>query len=499
MKHLFKDKTVDLSAEKRLEDRPKSDALVTYAWQEGKKVFFCKAGASWDKKINLLLNTKDFKAKEGEVTFLYDDGGKEHRLCIVGLGEKKKFNEDVLRKSYSNVAESSNAKELKKLSIIVPARLGLTLSQSAYALTEGLLFSNYSFEEHKGKKKSIRIEKVTFVGADKKALDASKKALTTYLGVALSKDLINLNADDATPEHLGNVAKEIAKKSSSLKATVFDKKRITKEKLGLLLAVSKGSVHEEPRFIILEYKGNPKSKETTVLIGKGITYDTGGLNLKPTGSMETMKSDMGGAAIVLSTVYAASELKLKKNITAVVPSTENSIGPESFKPGDVYPSYSGITVEIGNTDAEGRLVLADAIAWSEKNLKPSRIIDVATLTGAIAVALGERCAGLFSPDDALAKKLLTASENTGEKLWRMPLIEEYKEMLKSDVADTSNIGKREGSAITAALFLQKFVEKTPWAHLDVAGVVFTKYQLDYFPKHATGYGVRLLVNFLENL
>lgn len=499
MHHLLDPETVDFSQSKTLALRPDSDLLVAYAWIEGKKLHVCKTTKGWDESLELIADTKDFKGDVGEVEFFYRKGEKEKRLALVGLGKKGDITEESLRRSYKALATQLKKRGVEKLSLIVPLRMDVPAVETAEALTEGILFGTYSFQEHKGKKEEHRLKKVCLISAEERLLNSSKESALRFQGVALSKNMINLNADVSTPIWLGEMAKEMAKREPHLKATVFDKKQIQKEKMGLLLAVNQGSPHQEPRFIILDYQGAPKVKTHTVLIGKGITYDTGGLNLKPTGSMETMKSDMSGAAIVLSTVYAAAKLKLKVNVTAIVPSTENAIGPDAFKPGDVYTSFSGKTVEIGNTDAEGRLVLADAISWVEKNMKPTRIIDVATLTGAIAIALGESCAGLFTPDDKLAADLLKASQKSGEKLWRMPLIEEYKEMLKSHVADTSNCGKREGGSITAALFLQLFVEKTPWAHLDIAGVAFTKYAQDLYPKHATGYGVRLLLTYLKDL
>lgn len=270
------------------------------------------------------------------------------------------------------------------------------------------------------------------------------------------------------------------------------------EKMGLLMAVSRGSA-VDPAFIILSHTGAPKSKEHTVLVGKGVTYDTGGLNLKPPSSMETMREDMSGAAAVLATVATAAALKLKCNVTAVVPTTENAIGASSYKMGDVYTAYNGTTVEIGNTDAEGRLILADALAYAEKKLKPTRMIDLATLTGSVVIALGDEFAGLFTKDDKLAKTLQQAGKKSQELLWRMPLPKSYFKKLKSNVADLRNIGSRAGGSIQAALFLEHFVKKTAWAHLDIAGVAFQTSESGYWPKNGVGFGVRLLINFLSSL
>lgn len=268
--------------------------------------------------------------------------------------------------------------------------------------------------------------------------------------------------------------------------------------MGLLLAVNRGS-DKDPVFIISEYRGAPKSKDHTVLVGKGITFDTGGLNLKPTGGIETMRCDMAGAATVLGILKAVSDLKIKVNLTVVVPATENGIDAKSFKPGDVYQSLLGKTVEVGNTDAEGRLILADALTYAVRHLKPSRIIDFATLTGAMEIALGSEVTGFMSNDDALSDSLVRAGSETFERLWRLPLYEEYKEQLKSDVADIKSIGGRSAGSITAAMFLKEFVDEVPWAHLDIASTAFLSAEKRYHPKNGTGIGLRLMIEYFENL
>jgi leucyl aminopeptidase len=280
---------------------------------------------------------------------------------------------------------------------------------------------------------------------------------------------------------------------------MFDKKRIEKEGMGLLLAVNQGSPRE-PVFIILEYKGDPRSKDHTVLVGKGVTYDTGGLDLKPSGSMLTMKSDMSGAAIVLGTMLTAVRLELKVNLTIVIAATENCIGSKSYKPGDVFRGYLGKTVEIGNTDAEGRLTLADALAYADANLSPTRMINLATLTGGVVVALGDQITGLMSNNDKLVNQLMKASETAGEPLWRLPLRKEYREFYRSDIADIKNCGSgRAASSITGGLFLEDFVGNTPWAHFDIAGTAFLPKARGYLPQHASGVAVRTLIDFLESL
>jgi leucyl aminopeptidase len=290
------------------------------------------------------------------------------------------------------------------------------------------------------------------------------------------------------------------KKYSQVKTTILDKKRLEKEKMGLILAVGRAATRE-PALIILEYAGNPHSREKVAIIGKGITFDTGGLNIKVAGTgLETMKCDMAGAAVALGIIQAAADLKLKVNLISVLAVAENAIGPASYKPGDVYRSHSGKTVEISNTDAEGRLVLADAISYLQENYEPSQMIDFATLTGGIIIALGEEATGLFSNDDELAKQLEQAGERTHERLWRLPLYTEYKDYLKSSIADMKNSGPRKASSGSGATFIQQFVKKTiPWAHLDIAGTAYLSELKPYHPTAATGVGIRLLVDFLEHL
>lgn len=458
-----------------LSKRKKADALVLPFWKEKKEATPAAEFSKLHPFIQSLLDCKDFKASEGEVVYLYVQGIPEKRLVLLGLGDQEKITTEKLRRAYANISKSSHQRKLKEINVILPRISSFSEEALARGVSEGLLLANYVYIKNKHDAikddKPALLEKVNFIGGSAAELETAKKYQKIAEAVYLARDLVNGNADDVTPQYLSQVAKDLAKEYPQVKTTIFDKKRIEKEKMGLILAVNRGSVRE-PALIFMEYKGNPKSKDVTVVLGKGITYDTGGLNLKPTGSMETMRCDMGGAATVLGTLKAIAALNLKVNVTGVIASTENCIDALSYKPGDVYQSYSGKTVEIGNTDAEGRLVLADALSYITKQLKPSRIVDFATLTGAIEVALGSVNTGMMSNNDALADSLIRAGSNTYERLWRMPLHEEYRDLLKSDVADIKNVGGRGGGAITAAIFLQEFVEKCPWAHCDIAATAF---------------------------
>lgn len=474
----------------------KADLLVLPFWQ-GKDN--AEPAAEWGKLADEgkeALKLGDFKGKEGEVQLIYSANRPEKRIAFIGLGEKKKHTTETLRRSYAALAKVCQAKKLKELNLLLPSHN----ADPTRGIAEGLLLPNYAFTKLKHddikNEPPILITKVNLVGADRHALTLAKKCADTFKGVYLARDLINDNADTVTPQYLAQTARDLAKKYSNVKATVFDKKRLEKEKMGLILAVGRGAA-VDPALILLEYKGNPKSKDHTVIVGKGIVYDTGGLNIKPVDGMVTMKGDMSGAAAVLGTICSLAEMGAPVNVTAVVTSAENSVSATSYKPGDVYVSYTGRTVEVMDTDAEGRLVLADALAYACKNLNPSRIIDLATLTGACAVALGDEAIGLMSNDDALAESLQQSGDATFERVWRLPLFEEYKDLLKSHIADTKNIGGRWGGASIAAVFLQGFVgEGIPWAHLDIAGKAFLPEAKRYLPKHGVGIGVRLLCDFL---
>lgn len=484
------------------DSRKEAGALIIPFWK-GKKH---AEPASDIKKISKAcaapIEAGDFTGKEGEVLFIYAEGTYEKRIALLGLGEQDKISVERLRRAYASLVKACRIKKLKEINVLIPSIPAFTEDSLARGICEGLLLANYSFDKLKHDvlkdAPTILLRKVGLIGIGKAGLVMAQKSAIIAEGVYLARDLVNENAEDITPKFLASVAVKLAKELPHVKTTVFDKQRIIKEKMGLLLAVSRGAAHD-PAFIIMEYTGNPKSKEKTVIVGKGVTYDTGGLNLKPTGSIETMKCDMGGAATVFGTLLAVAKSKMKVNLTAVVPATENAISATSYKPGDVFKGYTGKTVEIGNTDAEGRLILADALAYTVDKLKPTRIIDFATLTGGIVIALGQETTGLLSNQDALADALIRAGYETFERLCRLPLYEEYRDQLKSDIADIKNIGGREASSITAALFLKEFVGNIPWAHCDIAGTAYLSDARRYNPKNATGVGVRLLIEFLENL
>ncbi len=308
-------------------------------------------------------------------------------------------------------------------------------------------------------------------------------------GVELARECANRPANHFTPTHLAAEARKLGK-SHGLKVDVLDRKDCEKLGMGSFLAVAQGSA-EPPRFVVLRYQGAARDAAPVVLVGKGITFDTGGISIKPAAEMDEMKFDMGGAASVLGTLRAVAELKPKLNVVGIIPATENMPGGRAVKPGDVVTSLSGQTIEILNTDAEGRLILCDALTYAER-FKPKAVVDIATLTGACVIALGHHRTGLFSPDDALAAELLAAGEQAADPAWRMPLDEEYDEALKSSFADMGNVGGRAGGAITAAMFLKRFTGKLRWAHLDIAGTAWKSGAA----KGATGRPVPLLTHWV---
>lgn len=448
------------------------------------------------------LALQDFKGAEGSTLFIYDPSQKDQRIVLLGLGKKEAITVESLRRAYGGLVTAFRDKEASAVNLLIPDKVGLTDEAKVRGICEGLLLANYQFLSLKRislEKKAAKqgFHQVHLVGVAPSLLAIAKESATIAEAVYFVRDLVNGNADDVTPQFLVSQAKKLAERLPKTKATTFDKKRIEKAGMGLLLAVNRSS-HRDPAFIVLEHRGNPRSQDHVVLVGKGITFDTGGLNLKPLGSIEEQRMDMAGAAATLGTIYAVAKLGIPVNVTAVIPSTENAIGGNSYKPGDVYIGYAGKSVEIGNTDAEGRLILADALAYAVKKLNPTCLIDIATLTGSIIIGLGDGITGLMSNDDALFKALNQAGQATYERVWRLPLLEEYRKRLDSDHADIKSTGGRPGGCILAALFLRDFVGNVPWAHLDIAGTASTLESSGYLPKHATGVGVRLLTEFLKN-
>ena len=451
------------------------------------------------------LRQKDFTADHlASMTLFTSIKNGPERVIVIGLGEQGKLTPDRLKKAAAKAVRV--AVDLKEwdLALVLPpgsaAMEGPAVRAEASVL--GAALGNYRFLELKTKDKDkIKpINRLTLIDPEKspqKAVTAAIDiALTTAESVALARDLGNRPANQIYPESMAEEARRVTR-GQPIKVTVLDMAAAEKRGMGAFLGVAQGS-KRPGRVIIMEYKGGAAKAKPIVLVGKAITFDSGGLDLKTPDGMNHMKTDMSGGAAVMATLLAAARMKLKRRLVGIIPAAENMPDGGSYRPGDVLKSMSGQTIEVNNTDAEGRLVLADALTLA-KDYDPAQIIDLATLTGACVVALGEKCAGAFG-DETMVGDLRQASDRTGERIWPMPLFEDYFEMMKSEVADFKNTGARSGGAITGGLFLKQFVDaKTPWVHLDIAGPARADKDAPDQPAGSTGFGVQLLLDYLRNL
>ncbi len=462
-------------------------------------------------QITAMIATGDITGAFKEtVVFPSFDRIPGNRVMVVGLGKREAFTLDRVREVSAAAALKVREMGLRTFATIVHGAgvANLDLGDAAEAVVEGVLLGLYRYTEHKTETDKKKIESVTLVNMDKARAGALREAVHRASVVAtmanFARDLINAPSNAKTPRLLADRIRDAAK-GTGAQLTVFDENQLEKLGFGCVLGVAKGSV-EPPRFLVLEYQGGGKSRPIA-FVGKGITFDSGGIALKPLEAlggegMWLMRDDMGGAAVALSAVLAAARLKLPRNVVALAPLTENMPSGSAQKPGDIVRSFGGKTVEVINPDAEGRLVLADALGYA-KTLKPQAVVDLATLTGAMNVTLGKHGAGLFSTDPTLAGRIVRAAEATSERVWQLPLWDEYDEQIKSDFADVKNTGGRAAGSITAAKFLQKFAEGMAWAHIDIAGTAWIEGgpdspKKDYLPKGASGYGVRLLVRLLRD-
>lgn len=443
-------------------------------------------------------NITDFSGDANEITVQYE---KQLTTIYCGLGNKISCLPAVVRTAAAKGVHKALELKRKSVSLVLPGDEEDASCHKGAAI-EGALLGSYKFLKYKSQKSAV-LDSMEFVGRNQttNGLQTLRSIETNCSAVLYARDCVNENASVITPQWFAQEALRISK-STGMRVTILDEKELASKGLHLIAAVGQGSA-TPPRLICLDYRGDRSSKTLTALVGKGITFDSGGQNLKPTGHIETMRMDMAGAAAVLGAMKAVAALKLKVNVIGCIAAAHNAIGENAYFPGDIYPSFAGKTVEICSTDAEGRLVLADAIAYCIKRYKPSRIIDCATLTGGILTALADLVAGLFSNNDALADALFASGEKTGERLWRFPLYQEFRDSMKSDLADlrnTSKFKKGYASSITGAAFIQEFVGDTPWAHLNIAGTAFNEGGArGEIPQYATGFGVRLLVDFLRSL
>lgn len=440
-----------------------------------------------------VIKKENFEGKYGEVYKLpIVENGK--KIYIAGLGKQEEFTYTKIRNLTAKIVRNMSGNAKKVVSILHGAGVtGLCPERCAQMITEGAISGTYSFDKYKAVKKENVIEEFIIAETDEEKFKAAeqgvKKGIVTAEAVNTARDLINESSQYLYPETLA----EFAVKNSGVKTTVYNKEEIKKMGMNAFLAVGQGSVHE-PKLIHMEYKcENPKKK--IAIVGKGITFDAGGLDLKPAASMLTMRDDMSGAAAVICTMKAISILKPDVEVHAIVAACENMPSGSAYKPGDVITAKTGRTIEIDNTDAEGRVTLADALAYAEET-GVDEIIDIATLTGACMVALGTVASGIMGNNDEKVKEFIKVAEKAGERFWQMPMYEEYGDVLKSDIADTKNTGGRMGGTSAAGIFLSKFIKNTPWIHLDIAGTAFLDKENAEGIKGATAIGVRSLIKYI---
>ncbi|MBF2008075.1 MAG: leucyl aminopeptidase [Chlorogloeopsis fritschii C42_A2020_084] len=442
-----------------------------------------------------LIAEEEFKGKTGSTAVTrVGSGSPVRKLILVGLGKPEALKLDTLRRAAAAVARLAKKQKCKTLGISLPA-WNNDPAQTAQAIAEGIQLALYQDNRFKSEPedKGVQVETVDLLGLGGQEA-AITRANQIASGVILARQLVAAPANEVTPITMAETAMAIASEYG-LQVEILEQEECEKLGMGAFLGVAKAS-DLPPKFIHLTYKPEGTPKRKLAIIGKGLTFDSGGLNIKGAGSgIETMKIDMGGGAATLGAAKAIAQLKPDVEVHFISAVTENMISGHAMHPGDILKASNGKTIEVNNTDAEGRLTLADALVFAEK-LGVDAIVDLATLTGACVIALGDDIAGLFTPDDALAKELETAAETSGEKIWRMPMEEKYFEGLKSSIADMKNTGPRAGGSITAALFLKQFVKDTAWAHLDIAGTVWADKENGYNGSGATGFGVRTLVNWV---
>jgi leucyl aminopeptidase len=491
-----------------LETKPfaalETDALVTYVFEEADPV----QGrlADLDKLAGGLLGklakSGEVAGKMLEITLLHAPAGiKAQRLLLVGAGKREQFNPATLRKVAGVALRNLKSRNIHKLVFLLHE--GDVNEQSAQAVAEGVVTADFETDKYKtDKKKDKFIDEVILAGYDDSAKAAGEKGLTRgrIIGDAqnFARDLVNEPSNKLTPAILADKAQAMAKEAG-LAVDILDEKKIAELKMGALLSVAQGSV-EPPRVIVITYTPtNPKPGGAVIgLVGKAVTFDTGGISIKPADGMEKMKYDMAGGATMIGIMRALAVLKPNVKVICVVPSTENMPGGKAQKPGDIQTAMSGKTIEVLNTDAEGRLILADAIHYA-KQLGVTHIVDSATLTGAIVVALANVNVGVFGNDQPWTDKLLASAKATGEKMWQMPMDEEYREFIKGSFADIQNIGSgKGGGAITGAMFIREFAGDTPWIHLDIAGTAWNDDAKPWLAKGPTGVSLRTLVHLVTS-
>ncbi|MCP4751774.1 MAG: leucyl aminopeptidase [Proteobacteria bacterium] len=485
---------VDILLEKDLK-KLGTNLLCVYAFQKARKV---EKLESLDKalqtRIGDRLKTFGFQGNAGE-SLVLEGNAKFKRIVAIGLGTKKDFDKRSMRQAFFNAVKQANALKVDSLTVLVPGT-----EKSVQEAVEGIRYATYQFAgRYRKQDKALTntLKTVHLVSLESGDQASAKRADIVMDAVDFTRNLVNLPSNIVTPSYLENEARSLAEAEHS-SLSVLSKEDAQRHKMGAFLAVAQGS-REPAKMIVLSYSGAPKTKKTYAVVGKGITFDSGGVSLKPPKGMSKMKTDMAGGAAALGVFKAVSQLELKINLLAIVPATENMPGGNAYRPGDILTASNGKTIEVISTDAEGRLVLADALVYAQK-LGADRIVDIATLTGAVITTFGSVHTALMANDDTWAGKYLKAARTSGEKTWQLPMDKEYDDLIKSNVCDMVNaVENRQAGTVTGGKFLERFIKKrTQWIHLDIAGTSYLAYPKGYLEKQATGIPVRTIVEMLKS-
>ena len=492
-------------------DKPElvaADMLAVFLRQEKSlpsKSVVAQLDGRLDGRIRDYLDSGDFSGALNSTALVRTHGAiQAPRVLLVGLGKPEAFTIDALRQAGATAATAARRLGVSSVAFVSPAG-DVEPGEVGQALTEGALLGLYTLKKYKTAsdnedKNNLRELSILASGSTpQRALESGvQRGRIIAEAVNMARDLSNSPGNEVHPSYLAQQAQEIAAKTT-LRCHVLDVDGIREHQMGCLLGVAQGS-EQPPAFIILEHAPKGSQEKPIVLIGKGITFDSGGISIKPAANMEDMKMDMSGGAAVLGAMQALAQLGYPRRVVGLVPASENLPNGNAVKPGDILRAMSGKTVEVINTDAEGRLILADALAYAVQELKPACMIDLATLTGAVVVALGSLATGMMGTDAAMMNRLRAAGDYSAERVWELPLFEEYSKQIKSDFADIKNVSSgREAGSIIGGAFLKEFVGDTPWVHLDIAGTAWTRENKPYIPKGATGVGIRLLVKALEDM
>jgi leucyl aminopeptidase len=497
---------MELSVETRSPSDARADVLVLGQYGEATRPApeIARLDRALGGLLTRALKSEKFEGKPGQISYVHTGGAvPAERVLVVGLGPLKRGararDAEPVRRATAAALRRARDLGAATVAVFMPAA-ALSARERAQAVVEGALLGTYRFDKYLKEKNGKVVRTLIVLEPDRRGAAAAREGLRTGQITAeatcLARDLVNEPANVVTPSFLARRAAEIAKEGGCA-LRVLDRTECAKMGMGAYVGVAQGS-EEPPKFIHLSY--TPKrSRRRIVVIGKGITFDSGGLDLKTADGMLRMKGDMSGAAAVLGLFQALPRLRLPVEVHGLIAATENMPSGTAQRPGDIVRAMNGLTIEIGNTDAEGRLTIADALAYAVTHIKPDEMIDMATLTGAVVIALGLGLSGVLASDDGLAARVLRAADGAGERMWRLPLYEEYKEGLKSEVADLNNVSSQRGAgAIVAGLFMREFTAGVPWAHLDIAGTAFTERELPLAPKGATGVGVRTLLAYLAD-